>query len=267
LINTDLGGWGFLATLGNDGKAAYERDRAARRTFTAADYIEVLRTGNFGDASKGINRADYGLRPQLYKNMPGFQPFAPANYLCYANLPDYLNYFRTADGVAVSNAVSYDEIGSRSINPKYEGNMITPAGPDFSMALELLSYFHSDARTLTYTAYTYGRGFADAHRRFAQAFLALPAIPGEEVPQKDADVKVRLYKSDKGTFVGVAYKGYSPRKLAIDIPLPAGTSFSELANLVPPSGSGDRMNVAFANGHVSFELDSAPMQLHALRLQ
>ena len=267
LINTDLGGWGFLATLGNDGKAAYEKDRAARRSFTAADYIEVLRTGNFGDASKGINRADYGLRPALYKNMPGFEPFAPVDYLCYANMPDYLNYFRTADGVAVSNAVSYDEIGSRSINPKYEGNMITPAGPDFSMALELLAYFHSDARTLTYTAYTYGRGFADAHRRFAQAFLALPAIPGEEVPQKDTDMKVRLYKSDKGTFVGVAYKGYSPKKLAIDIPLPAGTSFSELSNLVSANGTGERVNASFSNGHVSFELDSGPMQLHALRLK
>ena len=71
--------------------------------------------------------------------------------------------------------------------------MITPANGDFSMALELLAYFHGDARTLTYTAYTFGRGFADAHRRFAQAFLALPAVEGKVVEGTDPDVRVRLY--------------------------------------------------------------------------
>lgn len=248
LINTDINGWNFLATLGNNAKVRYEKDRADRKAFTAADYISVMRTGNFGDASKGINRADYGMRPELYKDVKGFQPFAPANYLCYANLPEYLNYFRTGDGVAVSNVVSYDEIASRSINPKYEGNMITPANADFSMAMELLSYFHADARTLNYTVYTYGRGFADAHRRFAQAYLALPAIEGQEIPQKDADVKVRLYKSEQGTYVGVAYKGYERRTLTIDLPVSG-----KVTDLV----SGQEV----AGG--SLKIDSAPVQLHA----
>ncbi len=86
------------------------------------------------------------------------------------------------------------------------------------MALELLAYFHGDARTLTYTAYTYGRGFADAHRRFAEAFLALPAIDGTIVNEIDPDLKVRLYSSANGTYVGVAYRGYTSKKLTIDLP-------------------------------------------------
>ena len=121
------------------GRVAYVKERELRKTFTAADYISVLHSGNFGKASGGINRADYGIRPELYKDIKGIQLFAPANYLCYADKPDYLNYFQTADGLAVSNVVSYDEVGSRSINPKYEGNMLTPGGPAFSMALTTAS--------------------------------------------------------------------------------------------------------------------------------
>lgn len=265
LIAADINAWAFLSkaskTGPEGGRAAYEKDRALRKSFTAADYIDVLRTGNFGEASKGINRADYGLRPSLYKDVKGIQLFAPANYLCYADMPDYLNYFHTADGLAVSNVVSYDEVASRSINPKYEGNMITPAGPAFSMALELLSYFHGDARTLNYTVYTYGRGFADAHRRFAQAFLALPAIQGAVVDQGDKNVKVRTYASPGGTYVGVAYKGYSGKKLTLKIPgLKPG---AVLKNLV----TNQTVPAKIVGNDLQFDLESGPMELNAFLIQ
>ena len=248
--------WAFnkqLMTPGPGGaRSVYEKDEAERKTFTAADYIEVIRSGNFGN----INRTDYGIRPSLYQNIPGIQIFAPANYLCYADKPDYLNYFQTRDGLAVANAVPYDEIGSRSINPKYEGNMITPAGSAFSMALELLPYFYGDARTLNYTVYTYGRGFADAHRRFAQAFLALPAIPGTLVDQGDADLRVRLYPSENGTYVGIAYKGYADKKIIVKLPAATGSKITDLVTreAVPAKVSGNE---------VSFAVSSEPMALHA----
>ncbi|MEZ0297518.1 MAG: sugar-binding domain-containing protein, partial [Candidatus Methylacidiphilales bacterium] len=274
LIQTDITAWAFVSNvvkpLPEGGRAAYEKERAGRKALTAQDYIEVMRTGNFGAASKGVNRADYGLRPELYRaaDMRGIQLFAPANYLCYADKPDYLNYFRTADGLAVSNVVSYDEIGARSINPKYEGNMITPGGPAFSMALELLSYFHGDARTLNYTVYTYGRGFAAAHRRFAQAFLALPAIPGAVADQPDADVKVRTYATpDNGgsTYLGVAYKGYTAKKLAVKVTLPA-ESISQgaaLRNLV----TDQIVPAKISGGVVEFEVNSGPVELNAYLLK
>lgn len=267
LIEPDITAWGFVANVvkpaPEGGRAAYEKERQVRAGFTAQDYLAVMRSGNFGKASKGVNRADYGIRPELYRGTPGIQLFAPANYLCYADKPEYLNYFRTDDGLAVSNVVSYDEIGARSINPKYEGNMITPAGPAFSMALELLAWFHGDARTLNYTVYTYGRGFAAAHRRFAQAFLALPALPGTVVEQGDAELKVRVYPSPNGTYVGVGYRGMgvNAKKFSIRLPgLKPGTGLEDLVTgktiATAPDGDGLR-----------FDLESGPMALHAFLLR
>jgi hypothetical protein len=265
LIEPDITAWAFVSNVvkpaPEGGRAAYEKEREVRKGFTAADYISVFRSGNFGNSSGGINRADYGIRPELYKDIKGIQLFAPANYLCYADKPEYLNYFQVADGLAVSNVVSYDEIGARSINPKYEGNMMTPAGPAFSTALELLSYFHGDARTLNYTVYTCGRGFADAHRRFAQAFLALPAIPGTVVDHGDNDLKVRTYASPNGTYVGVAYKGYAAKKLTIKVPgVKAGAT---IKNLVTNEAVPARM----VDGELQVDLASGPMELNAFVIQ
>jgi len=265
LIKPNITSWAFVQKVvfprvpAEGGRAAYEKDRQARKNFTAADYIAALRVGNF-EEYKGINRADYGIRPELYKDAKGIQIFAPANYLCY-ELPDYLNYFQTADGLAVSHAVSYDEIGRCWPNPQYECSMVTPGGGNFSMALELLDYFHGDARTLTWTAYTYGRGFAAEHRRFAQAFLALPAIPGTAVEQGDKDLKVRTYPSANGTYVGVAYKGYTARKLTIRVP--AGKPGAVLKNLV----TNQTVPTTAVGNDLQFEINSDPMELDAFLIQ
>ncbi len=244
------------------GPTAYANDRAARAAFTATDYINVMSSGDFSevtdaDGSDGPVRPDQALRPSFYSAIPGVRLFAPANWLCYADKPEYLNYFQTREGMAMSNCVSYDEIGSRSLNPKYEGHMVLPGGGAFSMAMELLSYYHADARTLTYTVYTYGRGFADAHRRFAQAFRALPAISGSVVPGTPADTKVRVYKSGTSNYVGIAYKGYSSASLTVDIP--GSWSGAVVKNLVtgatiPTSIVGGKLRIAFGSG--AMELNS-----------
>jgi hypothetical protein len=262
LIDPDITSWAFLSTVfktgPTGGRAAYELDRRRRAGYTAADYIEVLRSGNLGNAFKGLNRADLGLRPELYREAPGIELFAPANYRCYADKPAYLNYFRTAEGVAVSNVVSYDEVGARSINPKYEGNMISPAGPACSMALELLAWFHSDARTLNYTAYTYGRGFADAHRRFAQAYLALPALPGHVVDQPSATLRIRRYDTVQGIYVGVANAGFADA--TVSVPLPGTwTSAPTVSDLV-----GDTIVPShFDAGVLHFDAPVGAMRLNA----
>ncbi len=238
--------------------AGYTADRTSRATYTAANYINVMNTGNFSASGSGYsNRPDYALRPSLYSGISGIQLLAPANYLCYANLPDYLNFFQTADGLAVSNCVSYDEIGTREPNPKFECNMMLPGGAPFSMAMELLAYFHGDARTLTYTVYTYGRGFADAHRRFAQAFRALPAVPGTVVTiGTDADTKVRTYATANGTYVGVAYKGYMGSTFTVTVPGAAG---GIVTNLV----TGATVAASASGANLTFNLSSGPMELNA----
>lgn len=265
IIEPDLTAWAFVSSVvkpaPEGGRAAYERERKIRASLTAADYLHVLRTGNFGRAFNGINRADLGIRPELNREDPGIEIFAPVNYKCYAELPEYCEYFRTADGVAVSHMVSYDEIGSRIINPKYEGNMIIPGGPDFSMALELLAWFHSDARTLNFTVYTYARGFADAHRRFAQAFRALPAIPGRIIAQTNEDVRLRLYESGRGTYIGVGHKGYATASETLRIPCGEGTTAS-LLDLV----SGQTVRVPVQDGMALLPVTLRPMSLQAYRL-
>lgn len=237
----------------------YERHVREQKRLTGEDYVRMIRTGQQTDWPGWGH--EYGLRTELYKNLKGMELLAPANTLYLADNPTYLNYFKSNEGLAVSNAVSYDEGGSRTINPKYEGNMVTPAGPNFSMAMEVLAYFHGDARMLTYTVYTYGRGFADAHRRFAQAYLALPAIEGTVVEQGDPNLKVRTYAAPTGTYVGVAYKGYTGKKLTIKLPnAKPGTTVLDLV-------TGKTVPAVPANGGLQFEVDSGPMQLNSFLVQ
>lgn len=264
----DLSSSAFFTILAaQGGPTTYANDTAARAGYTATDYINVLSTGDFRSAGPASTRvdtlwADYALRPSLYSSMNGIQLFAPIPRLCYAKFPDYVNYFQTADGLAASNCVTYDEQPARILNPKFEGTMITPGSGPFSMALELLDYYHGDARTLTYTAYTYGRGFADAHRRFAQAFLALPAVPATVVTGTPTDVAARVYPTTSdGTYIGIAYKGYTASTFTVSIP---GTWTGNLlvTNLVTNVAT----PASIVNGNLQITVSAAPMELDAYRV-
>lgn len=258
LLRPDLNQWAFIDQINSKGgAAAYAEDRSARAADTAEDYINAIREGDFTGPA-GVKRPDYALNPALYREMPGIQLLAPVNALPYANKPDYINYFQTADGLAVTNIMSYDEIASRYINPKYETNMITPAGGPFSLSNELLSYYYGDARTLTHTSYTFGRGFADAHRRFAQAFRALPAVPGSVVPDTPANSIARTYATANGTYVGVAYKGYNSAELAVSLPGHWSSSYT-VTNLV----TNQTVPASVVNGKLQFQLSTGPMELNA----
>lgn len=263
LILNSMTSWAFNKGVAfskdGHGRAVYEKDREDRKKLTGEDYVNVMRSGAFLSWNN-MNRADYALRPELYRGIKGVELLAPVNALWCADNPVYIDYFKTAEGLAVSNAVMYDEIGSRTINPRYEGSCLTPAGSDFSMALEVMAWFHGDARTLTYTTYTYGRGFADAHRRFAQAFLALPAIEGTVVEQGDKEVKVRAYSSQNGIYVGVAYKGYAAKKITVKVPAKEG---AKIVNLV----TNEIVPARFVDNEIQFELTAGPMELNAFLVQ
>ena len=104
----------------------------------------------------------------------------------------------------MSNAIPYsDQVGAREPNPKYEGNMMLPGRGPFSMAMELrVIDYYGDARTLTYTVYTDGRGFADAHRRFAQRFVRFPLFPALGLCGTPNDVAVRVYRRQRWDVCG-----------------------------------------------------------------
>lgn len=240
--------------------AHYLSEGTHRATWTGAQYINAVSSGSFtASGTTWSNRADYALNPSLYTSgsSAGIQLLAPINRLFYANKSDYVSYFKTYDGMAMSNCVSYDELVNREPNPKYECEMMLPGGSAYSMVMELLSYYWGDARTLTYTSYTYGRGFADAHRRFAQAFRALPAIQGTVVSGTPTDVMERTYSTSNGVYVGVAYKGYATTSFSITVPGQAGKHVTNLVTNAAVTATNSGADLKFNMSNVP------PMQLNA----
>jgi len=265
LAMNDFTGWDFLAPAARTGETdpakalrMYTDNINQRKKLTSTDYIRMMKSGDLG--IRVCTKTHHGLRPYVYEDIEGVELLAPANSLYMADKPDYLNFFRTKEGVAVSNAIVYDEAMSRYINPKYEGNEIVPAGPAFSMALELLSYFHTDARTLTFTSYTNGRGFADVHRRFAQAYLALPAIDGTVLPGIDPDVCIRTYDTPNGTYIGVASKAYQDKVIQVEVP---GKHRNKKQRTVLDLVTGKEIAASKKGNNLVFELQSAPMELNS----
>ena len=261
MLAPDLNSAAFYANLAGHGAAvAYGNDLAARVADTAAEYISALETGFFSGAvaTKRPDALwpDYGIIPSLYTT-PGFRVFCPVNYNAYA-LPDYINYFQTADGVAVSHSVSYDEIAAREPNPKYEGSMMIPGGGSLSMALETMSWAASDVNTLTFTTYTFGRGFADYHRAFAQAFLALPDIPSSTPGGMPANITVRTYVSGTNTYIGVANTATVAQAVSFNIP-GSWTPGLAVTDLV----ANTTVLTATVGGALPMSLMMAPMQLSA----
>jgi hypothetical protein len=258
----DFAVWAFLSKVMNADSAvaikAYEQNFQLRSKITGNDYVQMIRKGNL--LPRIGERPDYGLLPYLYRNVPGIEMLAPANYRYLAGDSVYLNYFKTREGLAVSNVMEYDEVNSRSINPRFECNEITPGGSAFSMAMELLAYFTGDVRTLTYTSYTYGRGFAGAHRRFAQAFLALPAVEGTVITGTDKEVKIRIYPTKNGTYVGVANKAYIMKKVAMKLPV---VSKEKARSTVRDLVTGKVIPAVSSGNYLLFEVNCAPMELNA----
>jgi len=132
------------------------------------------------------------------------------------------------------------------------------------MALELLAWFNGDARTLSFTSYTYARGFANAHRRFAQAFLALPAIDGLRIETSDPEVCIRCYPSSEAVYVGVASKAASDKIIRVAIPAEELTGICRAA--VTDQVTGMKVPAKYGNGQLCFEVESGPMELHAFRI-
>jgi len=228
----------------------YEKELEHFRKFSSADLLDKL---------KNMSPAHNKARPDLLKNISGINYLAPVSLRYCADNPEYLKYFETGSGLAVSHMVLYEEVIAKFCQySKFEGSMLTPAGPAFSMAFELWAWFYGDANVLTFTSYTYGRGFADAHRRFAQAYLALPAIKGTDVDIGNPDIKVRTYDTKNGIYLGVGHKGYKSTELAITIP---GTwkGSETVTDLV----TGNKVDMEIKVGKISFRIEAGPIELNS----
>lgn len=175
------------------------------------------------------------------------------------NGTDYVNFFRTGDQLALTKIFNYEEKGRSNVQgDNYESSELSTGGPAFSMAEQVCAVFHGDPWIITETTYTYGQGFLNTHRRFAQAYLSLPAIKGTVVKYDNPDVKIRIYPSNNGTYVGVVHKGMQPAKFAVSFP---GTwkGPEKVTDLV----TGIIVQAQIKDGNLEFNVNADPMQMHS----
>ena len=230
----------------------YARKAAVRKGCRDRDYVEML--PRLGAPHRVPMMA-------LYRDVAGISFFAPVHWRYLADNGPYLNCFRTGDGLAVCNMFNYEEKGRTNVqNDNYQTSEMTPGGPAFGMAEEVLAMFHGDPNVITWTTYTYGRGFVDTHRRFAAAFLALPDMRGQIVTDALAapspEVRVRRYDTDDGRYVSVVHRGLRPATFDVRIQAPAAAAVTDLT-------SGASVPAAREEGSLVFRVRSDAMQLNS----
>ncbi len=229
--------------------------RANQKKYADADYLKM---------ATSFKEVHWNLNTSLYKDVKDIHLFAPVHWRYLADNPTYLNYFRTGSGMAMCNMFNYEEKVRTNIqNDNFQTSEMTPAGKDFAMAEEILACFHVDPNVITWTTYTYGRGFADVHRRFAQAFLALPDMRGKIVSDAtapvDDDVRVRTYDTKNGVYVGVVSKKMRAADFTVSVPA-TGTT---IVNLV----TGTETPVEAKDGKISFVVKSNAMELNSFLVE
>ncbi|MGD0090059.1 MAG: hypothetical protein ABSE73_09075 [Planctomycetota bacterium] len=238
-------------------RSYYERTQAARLRWKPEDYLNMLKRGH------GHNRP----LMELYRDVDGIAFFAPIHWRYLADNEPYINYFRTGDGLAMCNMFNYEEKGRNNVhNDAYETSEMTPGGPAFAMAEEVLASFHGDPNVITCTTYTCGRGFINSHRRFAQAFLALPSLRGTVVPDAlvapDPDVRVRTYTAPRGLYVGVVSRAVLAKELTLRIP-GKWTPAPKVTDLV----TGAALPAECVEDRVQFLIHSGPMELNSFLVE
>jgi hypothetical protein len=237
---------------------SYRRSEAYQKSLTPEDYVKEVREEP---------KEDLNVRAELYAKTPGFALLGPLNWHYLADNAPYLEAFRTGQQLALTKMYNYEERGRWNVqDDNYESSELTTGGRDFAMAEQTLAVFHGDPWILTETAYTYGWGFADQYRRFAKAFLSLPATPGEilEKPTTDAqpDLRVRRYPDGAGARLGIVHKGYQSADYTLSLPGPWPES-PTVKNVV----TGDKVDARIENGRLVFSLSSPPLTLHSFQVQ
>ncbi len=244
-------------------RKVYERRLESIKKLGPEDYLRTFVEGRHAL----VNEPHKRLRPALYRDVAGIALFAPVHWDYLSDNEPYIQSFATGDGLAVCNQYHYEEKARTNIQgDNYETSEMTPAGPSFAMAEEVLSFFHGDPNVITWTPYTIGRSFIAEHRRFAQAYLSLPAATGKVVEgavsgPAGRDVRVRTYPVGRDvTYVSVAHRGYAPATFTVALPgMPAGAVVTDLV-------TGETVPATIRDGALAFTVSSRAMELNSYRI-
>ena len=238
----------------------YERAAAFQKTIAPEAYAAMIR-------EKGAPH--HRLKPELYAGLDGFALLGPVNWHYLADNGPYINGFRTGERLALTKLFDYEERGRWNVQgDNYETSELMTAGPAYAMAEEVMTVFHGDPWVLTETAYTYGGGFIKEHRAFAQAFLALPAVPGQVVETPGLagaeDLRVRRYapKGSSTVYLGLAYKGYHAQNFPLELPGPWAAAVK-----VTDAVSGAEIPAEVREGRLVLEIACPPTSLQTFRVE
>ncbi len=240
----------------------YEKVCATKRALTAEDYLRLLKAG----AAEGHygGRPHHEMRMDLYRKDTGIAVMLPVWDWFLMNQPEYMRAYDTEAGATFSVQCHYEEKGRWNVQgDNYESSEVTPGGPDFAMAHEVMACFHTDPTTLSFTTYTFGRGFVDRHRRFAQEYLALPAVRGAEVAATaDADVKVRVHPGKPGSsYLAVVHRGFAA-KPGVRLAVPGTWTGS----IQVTDARGQTVPASVEGGALVLQLDLGAMELRSFRV-
>ncbi len=271
--NWDPDGWnlGSMKNTPEDWVDYYSKDQCIRWYDKLVTYKRSLTSDDFlGQLKAGAAQGNYGgqphheMRMDLYRKETGMAVMLPVFYWFLANQPDYMRAYDTEGGSTFSVQCHYEEKGRWNVQgDNYESSELTPGGPDFAMTYEVMACFHTDPTTLSFTTYTFGRGFIDRHRKFAQEYLALPAVRGAVVAaHPDPDVRVRLHAGGPGTsYLSVVHRGFTA-KPGLRLAVPGTWAGNEQVT----DAQGRAVPAAIEGGSLVLQIDMGAMELRSFRV-
>ena len=210
-----------------------------------------------------------GCNPRLYRRDDGIVYWAPVHYKYTADNTEFLDLFRTGEGVAVANHFPYnEETGHANTYSLHCALGVEHAGP-FCMMEEVLAMANVDPAYVMMSMWEpLKRGFPKYAREFAAAYRALPTVPSQvldgAVEPGDRDIVVRSYATDYGTYFAVINSAFdlATKKIAVTVD-PGFQHISSVRDLVTDG------TIAFERvqgGNVRLALVMRPMELKSLRM-
>lgn len=193
-------------------------------------YLKAITAWPFTWAEWEWQHAEPRADPEHYRDVPGVLFTYPIHRAYSASRAEDFAAFRGPAGLAVARMAPLNEHRDGGLVGYYLSD-VERAGPT-CMLTEALAVANGDPR---YLAYLHGgtpaRGFPAYVRRFYAAFLALPAVPGENCDPACADprVRVRLFRTEKhGTYIAVVNTDVVPKAVDVTLPL-VGPAVSDAA--------------------------------------
>lgn len=199
--------------------------------------------------------------PATYKDAEGLMLTIPFNRLYTVADPDVFDAFRNESGLTMVRHYSLNENMMFDAKDKNKLNYyiadIERAGP-YSMMAEAVAMATGNPTNIGYlSGGNFARGFPEYARNFNAAFLSLPALPSQLIPEatSDEEVVARKIETDgKGTYLSIVNIGMT-KKSDVEITMPSPGKVIDATN-------GEEIPVEGGKVKLSFY----PYQLRALKI-